>query len=68
MHTVPQVQPPQPIEAPLQRCHLGEVRRNQASSNSKMKFINVQVQGLSGAPHPALSLSLLSHAQKGKLS
>ena len=28
--------------------------RDQAATNSKMKFLNVQVQGLSGAPHPAL--------------
>ena len=28
--------------------------RNQALQNSKMRFLNVSVQGLSGVPHPAL--------------
>ena len=28
--------------------------REEARTNSKMKFLNVEIQGLSGAPHPAL--------------
>ena len=40
--------------------------RNQATSNSKMKFLNDQVQGLSGAPHPAL-LNITSTQQVRKL-
>ena len=28
--------------------------RREAETNSKMTFLNVQVQGLSGIPHPAL--------------
>ena len=28
--------------------------RKEAQSNSRLKFLNVQIQGLSGSPHPAL--------------
>ena len=34
--------------------HYEKLLRTQAKTNSKMEYLNVQVQGLTGTPHPAL--------------
>ena len=38
----------------LVTVHFERILREEAKRNSKMQYLNVQVQGLSGAPHPAL--------------